>query len=133
MQVVYMATRFFLVSASVRISRQATQSSKASWIRYTCLTGSLSCCSVSHLWTSKPKAGLMTYIGQLSGIALALSISGATFVNTALHSLQKLLPNVPRQQLQAAISGTSGDFFATLDPATTSAALEIIMSSLQKV
>lgn len=75
----------------------------------------------------------MIYPGQLSGIALALSISGATFVNTALNSLQRLLPSVPRQQLQAAISGTSGNFFATLDPEITSAALEIIMSSLQKV
>ncbi len=75
----------------------------------------------------------MIYTGQLSGIALALSISGAIFVNTALESLQKLLPSVPRQQLQAAISGISGDFFATFDPTTTSAALEIIMRSLQKV
>lgn len=75
---------------------------------------------------------LMISAGQLGGIALSLSISGAVFINTALHSLQKLLPSVPRQQLQAAISGTSGNFFATLDPKIKFAALDIIMSSLQK-
>ena len=133
MRAVCMDMRFCLALASGRISRQATQLSKASWIQYTCLTASLSCCSVSLLFGIKQKAGLMIYPGQLSGIALALSISGATFVNTALNSLQRLLPSVPRQQLQAAISGTSGNFFATLDPEITSAALEIIMSSLQKV
>ena len=55
MQVVYMATRFFSVSASVRISRPAIQSSKASWNQYTCLTASLSCCSVSLLVCIKTK------------------------------------------------------------------------------
>lgn len=76
---------------------------------------------------------LMICTGQLGGIALALSISGAVFVNTALNSLQKLLPSVPRQQLQSAISGTSGDYFATLDPEVESSALDILMGSLQKV
>ena len=75
----------------------------------------------------------MIRVGQLSGISLGLSISGAAFVNTALRGLQNLLPDVPRQQLQGAISGTSGGFFATLDPTTQAKALDIIMSSLRKM
>ena len=82
------------------------------------------------LWN---KSQMLISIGQLSGIALGLSITGSVFVNTALSGLQKLLPYVPRQQLQAAISGTSGDYFTTLDPAIQAKALDIIMSSLQKM
>lgn len=52
---------------------------------------------------------LICPLGELGGIALGLSISGATFVNTALSGLQKILPYVPRQQLQAAIAGTSSE------------------------
>lgn len=76
---------------------------------------------------------LIYCVGQLLGIALSLSISGAAFVNTAINGLQKILPNVPRQKLQAAISGTSGGFFETLDPATKAMmTLDVIMGSLQK-
>lgn len=72
-------------------------------------------------------------IAQLSGIAFALSIAGAIFVNTALGGLQVLLPDIPRELLQSALSGTSGPFFLTLAPGVREQSLAIIMGALQKV
>ncbi|KAF4635034.1 hypothetical protein G7Y89_g3062 [Cudoniella acicularis] len=70
---------------------------------------------------------------QLLGLAISLSIAGAIFVNTSLQGLENILPNVPVTQLQLAISGASGNFFATLDPTLQRPCLEVIVSSLQKV
>lgn len=80
-----------------------------------------------------PEAFLTSMIGQLLGIILGLSISGATFVNTTIDALQPILPNVSRQQLQSAISGTSGNFFIYLDPKVQERCLTVIMTSLQKM
>ncbi|KAI4170613.1 MAG: hypothetical protein LQ343_004845 [Gyalolechia ehrenbergii] len=71
-------------------------------------------------------------LGQLGGIALGLSISGAVFVNRALSRLQAVLPNVPHEQLESAVSGTSGGFFASLDPVQREQGLAVIMASLQE-
>ena len=71
-------------------------------------------------------------LGQLLGILSGLSISGALFVNTTLAGLRPVLPDVPHEQLQSAISGTSSGFFETLGAAAQSEALEVIMASLQK-
>ncbi|KAL9609777.1 MAG: hypothetical protein Q9167_005473 [Letrouitia subvulpina] len=71
-------------------------------------------------------------LGQLGGIALGLSVSGAVFVNTALNGLQSVLPDVPRSQLQGAISGTSGNFLRTLDGRERAESLEVFMASLRK-
>ncbi|KAL9045292.1 MAG: hypothetical protein Q9214_001642 [Letrouitia sp. 1 TL-2023] len=71
-------------------------------------------------------------LGQLGGIALGLSISGAVFVNTALNGLQRVLPDVLRSQLEGAISGTSGDFLRTLDGRERVESLEVVMGSLRK-
>lgn len=71
-------------------------------------------------------------LGQLGGITLGLSISGAIFVNTALSGLQQVLPTVPRGQLERALSGTSGGFFDTIEQAQREQSLNVIMASLQK-
>lgn len=70
---------------------------------------------------------------QLLGLVFSLSISGAIFVNRTLGGLQDLFPDVPRSQLQDAISGVSGNFFSGLPAQIQTQSLEIIMSSLQKV
>ena len=72
-------------------------------------------------------------LGQLIGPAIALSIAGTVLINTASSGLTKLLPNVPAITIKNAISGTAGDFLSTLDPATRTAALEIIVNSIGKV
>lgn len=72
-------------------------------------------------------------LAQLSGIALGLAISGAVFVNDAIANLTAVLPNVSREQLQMAISGTSGDYLSSLSEELRSAATNAIVEALRKV
>ncbi|KAI9768084.1 MAG: hypothetical protein M1840_005118 [Geoglossum simile] len=71
-------------------------------------------------------------IAQIGGICLALSISSAIFVNTAMNALIPLLPGVPIAEIQNAISGTSSEVFKSLPPDTKAAALSAVVHSLQK-
>lgn len=69
---------------------------------------------------------------QLLGITTGLSFSGAVFTNTALGNLRPLLPDVPNDQLQYALSGAAGDFFESLSEETREAVLRVIMLSINK-
>lgn len=69
---------------------------------------------------------------QLLGITTGLSFSGAVFTNTALENLQPLLPDVPHDQIQMALSGAAGDFFQNLSRETREAVLRTIMASINK-
>jgi hypothetical protein len=70
---------------------------------------------------------------QLLSVALALSICGTIFVNTALESLQSLLVNYSRTELQEALLGLSGEFLASLDSTQRAQTLNIIVQSMAKV
>ncbi|KAK0660106.1 major facilitator superfamily domain-containing protein [Cercophora samala] len=72
-------------------------------------------------------------LGQLGGIALGLAIAGAIFVNDAIKNLMVVLPDATREQLQMAISGTSGDYFSSLAPGVRAAATDAIVDSLRQV
>lgn len=71
-------------------------------------------------------------LAQTGGIALGLSLSGAVFINTAVQGLMTALPDVPREQLQLAVAGTSGSFFESLGEEQQEAALEVIVGALSK-
>ena len=72
-------------------------------------------------------------LAQLLSVSLALSICGTLFLNTALESLQSLLVDYSRTDLQAALLGLSGEFLASLDPTQRSQTLNIIVESMAKV
>lgn len=69
---------------------------------------------------------------QLLGITLGLSIGGAVFVNTALDQIRPLLPNVPEERLQAALSGLAGDIINSLSPALAREVLITIVDAIDK-
>jgi hypothetical protein len=71
-------------------------------------------------------------ISQLLGVTLALSISGAVFVNQAMVGLSKVLVDSTREQLQSALMGLSGDI-AALGEEQRNAALNVIVECLAKV
>lgn len=71
-------------------------------------------------------------ISQLLGVTLALSISGAVFVNQAMDGLSKVLVDSTRQELQRALMGLSGDITA-LDGEQRNAALNVIVECIAKV
>ncbi|KAK3291720.1 major facilitator superfamily domain-containing protein [Chaetomium fimeti] len=72
-------------------------------------------------------------LAQLAGIALGLAISGAVFVNDAIANLAAVLPSASREQLQMAISGTSGEYLSSLSAEIRSAATDAIVAALRKV
>ena len=74
-----------------------------------------------------------SFLAQLLGTAIGLSIAGTMFVNVSIQSLRLLLPDAPQTQLYRAITGTSGEFFTSLPPDTRRAAADIIVDSIGKL
>ncbi|KAK4198250.1 putative multidrug efflux system protein [Triangularia verruculosa] len=72
-------------------------------------------------------------LGQQGGIAFGLAIAGAVFVNDAIANLMVALPGVPRNTLQLALSGHSGEYLQSLSEQSRIAAIEAIVLALQKV
>ncbi|EEQ30960.1 conserved hypothetical protein [Microsporum canis CBS 113480] len=72
-------------------------------------------------------------IAQLGGMTLGLSISGALFVNIAKGGLVDLFPNLPLEDIQQILSGTSSDSLKMLSPELRTEALTLIVSAWQKI
>ncbi|SPQ26873.1 cd867ba1-2a8a-411d-a580-4cd420b027f1 [Thermothielavioides terrestris] len=73
-------------------------------------------------------------LAQLAGIALGLAVAGAVFVNRAVANLAAVLPpGASREQLQLAVSGTSGAYLRSLSPALRAAATDAIVEALRQV
>jgi hypothetical protein len=71
--------------------------------------------------------------GQLVGAVISLSVGGTVLINTATSGLTRLLPDTPVALIRGAIAGTAGSFFQTLDETTRTAALGVIVESIDKV
>ncbi|KAI5867003.1 major facilitator superfamily domain-containing protein [Durotheca rogersii] len=72
-------------------------------------------------------------MGQLSGIGIGLSISGAVFLNEAIQNLRALFPDAPYEQIQLVLAGTSSGYFSSLTPELQGLATNIIVVALRKV
>jgi hypothetical protein len=72
-------------------------------------------------------------LAQIGGIALGLAIAGAVFINGAIANLADVLPGVSREQLQLAISGTSGAYLRSLAPELRVAATDAVVLALRTV
>lgn len=70
---------------------------------------------------------------QFTGITIALSISGAVFINGALNDLARLLPNLPSSQLNEIISGTSSSAMDAVPQELRPAVIETIVDNLALV
>ncbi|KAL9619346.1 MAG: hypothetical protein Q9160_006026 [Pyrenula sp. 1 TL-2023] len=71
--------------------------------------------------------------GQITGITLALTISNSIYLNEATNKIADILPAVPRDVVQQAISGTGGPFFATLKASDRDPVLRAIVRSIGNV
>ncbi|KAK4145925.1 major facilitator superfamily domain-containing protein [Dichotomopilus funicola] len=70
-------------------------------------------------------------ISQLGGMTLALSISGAVFINTAVNNLESAL-ELPRLQITQLVAGASNNLLESLSPAMRDLTLDTIVASWQK-
>ncbi|KAL4950408.1 major facilitator superfamily domain-containing protein [Aspergillus filifer] len=83
----------------------------------------------------KPEAipaavGFIT-LAQFGGITIVMAIANAVFLNDCLTNVPRILPDVPRDQIEAAIQGTNG-LLETLSPGLRSQVLEVIVSGISK-
>lgn len=76
---------------------------------------------------------ILTLPAQMLSVSLALSISGAVFVNEALSGLRNLLPGRPNEEILRALQGLAGNFLANLTEQEREATLAIIIRCLSKV
>lgn len=69
---------------------------------------------------------------QNLGIMLSLAISGAVFQANSISNLQKILPNLSRMEIRAAISGNNSSIFKQLDEITRTKVLHAIVDAMSR-
>ena len=69
---------------------------------------------------------------QISGVTIALAIANSVFLNKSQSSIQAILPDVPKQQIQQAIAGAGSDFFNALTGTVREEVLHAIVTAMSK-
>jgi MFS family permease len=67
---------------------------------------------------------------QISGVTIALAITNSVFLNKSQTSIQAILPNVPTEEIQQAISGAGSQFFQDLSGPVKEQVLAAIVSAM---
>ena len=71
--------------------------------------------------------------GQLMGVVVTLAICGSIMLNTAMSGLATVLPEMSPVMVESLVVGTAGDTFQSLAPEIRTAALDVIVNSINKV
>ena len=71
-------------------------------------------------------------MAQIGGATIGLVIANSVFLNRATHTISTILPNLPRGQIQGAVSGAGSDIIRNLDPDTKRKVIEAIVSAIDK-
>lgn len=71
--------------------------------------------------------------GQIGGVTISLAIANSVFLNKSTNGIHAVLPNIPEEQVQAAISGAGSAFLTALDAATKRDVLEAIVNAMKNV
>lgn len=69
---------------------------------------------------------------QFVGITIALAIANSIYLNKSQTSISEILPNVPLEDIQAAMSGSRSTFLKTLSKSQRDQVLEAIVSSMSE-
>lgn len=69
---------------------------------------------------------------QITGITIAIAIANAVFLNGAEEGISKLLPDVPRDQIQSSIVGVGSKFVQSLPVAMRQQVLDAIIEAMSK-
>ncbi|KAL8686072.1 MAG: hypothetical protein Q9218_007369 [Villophora microphyllina] len=71
--------------------------------------------------------------GQIGGVTISLAIASSVFLNQSTRGIQVILPDVPKGQVQALISGAGSALLNGLDEATRRHVLEAIVNAMKNV
>ena len=82
-------------------------------------------------YLAKYAVGFLTN-AQLVGPAFALSIANAAFLNEAMGSLHRVLPQVSTKQVQLIIDGAASEFMDGLSTTTRASVIDAIISALDE-
>ncbi|KAL4900547.1 hypothetical protein BDW74DRAFT_93560 [Aspergillus multicolor] len=130
------------LTGSVLISRVTLHSSNSEVYGYQALIGLGAGCFVHAGFaviqaTVDPQDSVhgltLIMLGQLSGLAFGLSVTGAIFINVAKINLKHVFPDLDESTLVSIVSGTSGSFLATQGDAEREKALDAIVGAMQDV
>ncbi|OBT66391.1 hypothetical protein VE03_04914 [Pseudogymnoascus sp. 23342-1-I1] len=69
---------------------------------------------------------------QITGITIAISIANSVFLNGAENGIAALLPDVPRDQIQSAITGVGSKFVQSLPAEMRQQVLDAIIEAMSK-
>lgn len=69
---------------------------------------------------------------QITGITISIAIANSVFLNGAEEGIAKLLPDVPRDQIQGAIAGVGSKFVQSLPAAVRQQVLDAIIEAMSK-
>ncbi|KAL8910405.1 MAG: hypothetical protein Q9172_007842 [Xanthocarpia lactea] len=128
------------IMAAVRLLPLDVNTSESAIYGYEVLiafgTGSFVQASFAVIQTMVTPAGrsygiTLMLVAQLSGLTLGLSVAGAVFLNLAQNDLFAILTDVPRQDIQQLVSGTSSALFASLSADVREQALGAIVKALR--
>ncbi|KAL8786818.1 MAG: hypothetical protein Q9213_002555 [Squamulea squamosa] len=71
--------------------------------------------------------------GQMTGVALSISIGSSVLLNQATERLASILPDVPRSAVQGSISGATASSLSSISPAQRDGVLVVVASTLGSV
>ncbi|KFY26430.1 hypothetical protein V493_04093 [Pseudogymnoascus sp. VKM F-4281 (FW-2241)] len=70
--------------------------------------------------------------GQVTGVTISIAIANSVFLNGAEERIAKLLPDVPRDQIQSSIAGVGSKFVQSLPAAVRQQVLDAIIEAMSK-
>lgn len=76
-----------------------------------------------------PAVGFIT-CAQFLGITMALAIANTVFLNQSAEGIQAILPDVPREDITAAIEGAASDLVNSLSPDLQKRVLGVIVDAI---
>ena len=71
--------------------------------------------------------------GQISGIVLSLAISSSIYINQATQKITAILPDIPYDVVQEAVTGGKASFFQNLSPTDRLKVLVAIVSTIGNI
>ena len=72
-------------------------------------------------------------LAQIGGATIALAIANSVFLNKATSGILAVLPDLPLEVVQGAVSGAGSTFFQTLDESVRPAVLEAVADAIQSI
>lgn len=69
---------------------------------------------------------------QITGITISIAIANSVFLNGAEEGIAKLMPDVPRDQIQSAIAGVGSKFVQSLPLEMRQKVLDAIIEAMSK-